>query len=281
MLQFINPALALGTLLFLVPLIIHLLNRQRFRRRKWAAMEFLLAAYKKQRRRVRAENLLLLLLRCLIPVLLALALARPLLQSAQAFVGLGSTAHHVFVFDASYSMSAEPAGAQSPFAQMKVLATRLLDRIDGKSGHKVSMVVAGVRPTTPVVDEHNLARAKAQLASLGRPQDAAGDLLPAVRAAAELIDAGTDPEYRLYVFTDLQARALGLDRQKPRGETTSGTTTTGTTTTGTTTPSTTPAPTFDDNLHDVLDRISKRAEITFFDVSPQGAGSRWQIGVHR
>ena len=60
--QFINPLLALGTLLFSVPLIIHLLNRQRFRRRDWAAMEFLLRAFKKQRRRLRMENLILLLL---------------------------------------------------------------------------------------------------------------------------------------------------------------------------------------------------------------------------
>ena len=59
--QFINPALALGALLFAVPLIIHLLNRQRFRKRKWAAMEYLLRAFKKQRRRLRMENLILLL----------------------------------------------------------------------------------------------------------------------------------------------------------------------------------------------------------------------------
>ena len=54
-----------GTLLFAVPLIIHLLNRQRYKRRRWAAMEYLLIAFKKQRRRLRVETLLLLLLRLL------------------------------------------------------------------------------------------------------------------------------------------------------------------------------------------------------------------------
>ena len=72
--NFLHPGLLAGAALFAVPLIIHLLNRQRFKRRRWAAMEFLLAAYKKQRRRLRQENLLLLLLRCLIPILLALVL---------------------------------------------------------------------------------------------------------------------------------------------------------------------------------------------------------------
>lgn len=261
MLQFTHLALVFGALAFLVPLIIHLLNRQRFRRRKWAAMEFLLAAYKKQRRRLRAENLLLLLLRCLIPILLALALARPLLKSAQALVGLGSTAHHVLVLDASYSMGAEPAGAQSPFAQAKALATRLLDRIAGKSGHKVSIVVAGVRVTTPVVDDLNIARAKTQMSALTQPHDAAVDLLPALRTTAELVEAGNDPEYRVYVFTDMQARALGLSKVATE---------------------TKPEPTdrppeataFADTTRDVIEQIRKRAEVTFFDVSPNGEGGR-------
>ena len=133
----------------------------------------------------------------------------------------------------------------------------------------VNASVAGVRPTTPVVDDHNIARARAQFASLARPHDAANELLPALRAAAELIDAGSDPDYRLYVFTDLQARALGLDKTAtPRDP-------------STTTPPAIEAPpangaanAFDDTPRDVLERIGKRAEITFFDVSPQSGGSR-------
>jgi len=264
-LQFTHAALVFGTLAFLVPLVIHLLNRQRFRRRKWAAMEFLLAAYKKHRRRVRAENLLLLLLRCLIPILLALALARPLLKSAQALVGLGSTAHHVFVLDASYSMGVEPMGGQSPFAQAKALATRLLDRIAAKSGQKVSLVVAGVRATTPVVDDLNVARAKTQLSALAQPHDSAVELLPALRAAAELVETGNDPEYRVYVFTDLQARALGLARVAAAPDAVppqDG---------GAAAPE---AAAFSDNARDVLDRMKKTAEVTFFDVGPAGEGGR-------
>ena len=43
--QFLNPGLVAGALLFAVPLVIHLLNRQRHKRRDWAAMEFLMRAY--------------------------------------------------------------------------------------------------------------------------------------------------------------------------------------------------------------------------------------------
>ena len=54
--------LGVGALAMLSPIIIHLLNRRRFKIIDWAAMEFLLDANKKNRRRVRIENLILLLL---------------------------------------------------------------------------------------------------------------------------------------------------------------------------------------------------------------------------
>ena len=53
---FITPGFALaGLLLVAVPIVIHLLNRRRFKTIEWAAMEFLLRALKKNRRRIRCE----------------------------------------------------------------------------------------------------------------------------------------------------------------------------------------------------------------------------------
>ena len=61
---FLNPwTLLAGAALVGVPIVIHLINRIRFRRVKWAAMEFLLKAQKRMRRRKILEQLLLLLLR--------------------------------------------------------------------------------------------------------------------------------------------------------------------------------------------------------------------------
>jgi len=71
--------LVLGAAAALVslPIIIHLLNKRKFRIVDWAAIEFLLDADKRNRRRLRLENLILLLLRCLAVLLLGLMLARP------------------------------------------------------------------------------------------------------------------------------------------------------------------------------------------------------------
>ncbi|MCA8949852.1 MAG: BatA domain-containing protein [Planctomycetes bacterium] len=208
---FLNPALIAGGLLFAVPLIIHLLNRQRHKRRPWAAMEFLLRAYKKQRNRLRNENLLLLLLRCLIPVLLALAIARPILDSL-AGLALGSgPIHHVLVVDGTYSMGYAADGAQSPFERARGLVGRLLDRLEADPSQtgKVTLVFAGERPRFLVRGDLDLGLARSQWFAMTRPEDAASDLTAALAQVADFVEESNDPDTQVYVFSDLQRRSLG------------------------------------------------------------------------
>src|SRR5438094_4668088 len=74
---FVNPGfLLVAAALISSPIIIHLINRMRFKRLRWAAMEFLLKAQKRSRRRLIIEQLLLLLLRCLLVLLAALLVSR-------------------------------------------------------------------------------------------------------------------------------------------------------------------------------------------------------------
>src|ERR1700716_1711217 len=76
---FITPwFLAAGAALTSIPIIIHILNRRRFKVVPWAAMEFLLQAMRKKRRRLKFEQWLLLLTRCALLALMGMALARPL-----------------------------------------------------------------------------------------------------------------------------------------------------------------------------------------------------------
>ena len=56
------PYMLMGLFLASVPIIIHLLNRRRFIRVDWAPMEYLKLTLKANRRRLRLEQLLLLLL---------------------------------------------------------------------------------------------------------------------------------------------------------------------------------------------------------------------------
>lgn len=77
----LNGLLAFGAAAFTIPLIIHLLHRSRYQTVDWGAMHLLQSSRNLNSRRLQWQQILLLLLRCSLPVLLAIAMARPLLQS--------------------------------------------------------------------------------------------------------------------------------------------------------------------------------------------------------
>src|ERR1051325_5204716 len=127
---FLNTAaLTVGGALVSAPILIHLINRMRFKRLRWAAMEFLLKAQKRSRRRLIIEQLLLLMLRCLLVLLTALLVSR--------FLGFsfGSVADqetiHVVILDDTLSMTdrwEDKEGPQSAFKVAKdFVAKKIVD----------------------------------------------------------------------------------------------------------------------------------------------------------
>jgi hypothetical protein len=109
-----NPALLwTGLALASVPILIHLFFRRRHRVVRWAAMEWLLAALRKQKRRMQMENLILLLMRIAVIVLLGLAIARPAVQSAALSPLAGGSRALVLVIDTSASMGAQQTGRRA------------------------------------------------------------------------------------------------------------------------------------------------------------------------
>src|SRR5271165_4565584 len=101
-LEFANPGLLAGLAAASIPILIHLLNRRKFRETPWAAMRFLLAAIRKNSRRIRIEQWILLAVRTLLVLLVVSAMARPFLESLGALPILaGRRTHHVLVLDGS------------------------------------------------------------------------------------------------------------------------------------------------------------------------------------
>ena len=79
---FVNASLLLGTLLIGVPIALHLLMRQKPKHLVFPAVQFIRKREESNRRTLRLRQWLLLLLRCLVITLAALALARPSVASA-------------------------------------------------------------------------------------------------------------------------------------------------------------------------------------------------------
>lgn len=91
MLTFDAPLFAFAGLLAAAgPIIVHLLNRRRFRVVAWGAMEFLREALERHRRSLQFRDLILLILRVLAVCLFGIALARPYMQGS-LITGVAST----------------------------------------------------------------------------------------------------------------------------------------------------------------------------------------------
>lgn len=126
-------ALAAG----LGPVIIHLLNRQRYQNVDWAAMQFLLQAVSSRRRRVQIRDLLLLLLRTLAIIFFVLAMARPIWTSESASSTLSQPVHLVLLIDNSLSMAYVPLD-QSYLERAQTKASDVIREMP--SGSQVSIL---------------------------------------------------------------------------------------------------------------------------------------------
>jgi hypothetical protein len=202
-----------------VPIIIHLLNKRKFQRVKWAAMRFLKVSVQKNQRRIQIEDLLLLILRCVMVALIALALARPAIRSATAGLFGQAKVTAVIVVDNSFSMS-QTDGVASRFDKAKKAAEEILDTLPNGSAASVWLVSDVVRPVIPEPTfDLNLARGAIRNARLS---DRSSDLFAAVKQGVDQLDRAQSVRKELYVVTDGQrlsfrnveaARAL-LDQHK-------------------------------------------------------------------
>ena len=104
--MFLAPWFFIAGLIFAAgPIIIHLLNRRRYRTIEWGAMEFLREALVRSRRLIQFSDLLLLALRMLVLVAFGAALARPFLGGAGATFDPDHPMHGVLLLDNSLSTS--------------------------------------------------------------------------------------------------------------------------------------------------------------------------------
>ena len=109
--MFLYPAMTLGFLFVGVPLLVHLINMLRHRRQRWAAMDFLLASYRKQKNWILLKQMLLLLSRLLIAATVVAMLAGWITGGKWIELAGSRTTHHVVILDDSYSMGDTSGGA--------------------------------------------------------------------------------------------------------------------------------------------------------------------------
>lgn len=203
--EFLNGGLAWFAAGGLIPIIIHLLHRQRFRRIRWGAMRFLMNAVRKTRRRIRLENLILLLIRILVMVFLALAIARPVLMGSAAVLGQDSNTNYIFVIDNSYSMGYKRAQATA-IELARRRAKEILEKISFSSEDTFSLILLSEFPQTAVHEARTAEQSIAAVEKVGLT-DYGTSLPRTFQLIQDRIEASRNVDKRIYLFTDMQRTA--------------------------------------------------------------------------
>ncbi len=140
---FIHGYLLGGLLLVGVPILLHLIMRQKPRQLAFPAFRFLRQKLLINRRKLQLQHILLLLLRMLLIALLCLALARPRVQTGKIPFAPDQEVAAVFLFDTSPSMEYS-VGTQTRLEEAKARARELLNETAG--GSRIAVLDSAEEP---------------------------------------------------------------------------------------------------------------------------------------
>jgi hypothetical protein len=200
---FESPALLWGLALGAAPVIIHLLNKRKYRETSWAAMRFLLEAVRKNSRRLRIEQLILLAVRTLILLLVVLALAEPLVQHLGAYFQPRQPTHRIIVVDASLSMGFQ-VREESLFERAKQTARAIVEQ--GRQGDVYNVVrLSNIPPAVVIpVPAYQTAKVIEEIEQMQLPHGR-GDLPGCLAKIAELLKLEPEvPRKEVLFISDFQ-----------------------------------------------------------------------------
>lgn len=216
---FFNPSIALvGAGLIAVPVIIHLINRVRYRRVQFAAMEFLLQAQQRNRQRLLIEQLLLLLLRTLIVLALLLLIARLVLDPSQFALFRDSRTHHVVLLDDSAS-TRERRGETTAWSEGLAVIRKLAAEGARRPQTQRLTVLLASRPNQPLITDRDVNQPLVEeLASRFDPATFSPthqrvDFAAGLQSAGNLLLADKAGVRELHVVSDFRSR--DWNDQKP------------------------------------------------------------------
>ena len=124
-----------------IPIVLHILNKARPKKVNWAAMELLQKTTQQQSKKIKLEDWLLMVLRCLTFLLVALAMMRLVFVNSSDLFS-GASRELILVIDSSYSMN--HGQYESRFDLAKKKAMKIVNSLP--SGSKISLVTIGDEP---------------------------------------------------------------------------------------------------------------------------------------
>lgn len=197
-----------------VPILIHILIRQRLPRVRWAAMTFLLRALRKNRRRLLLETILLLIVRTAIVAAIVFVVLRPVARAGwQWLSGQRQRTVSIIVLDDSASMAASD-GIRTRMDRAVVRIEEYLDQLP--AGSDVAVILAADPPfdviRQPTRDMSYVRQALSRLT----PRDSAAVIEQAMSSAADRLREEKTPNREIVLVTDGQATGWQEDDARKR-----------------------------------------------------------------
>lgn len=205
MMWFLAPALLAGFVAIAIPIVVHLVQRERKRVVEFPSLMFLRKIPYQSVRRRAIRHWPLLLLRCLAFALIVLAFARPLARGARLETGAaGGGRERVILLDRSYSM-----GYGDRWDRAREEARRAVQALGPDDRATIVFFATDVEIGLKSTPERG-----GLLAAIDRATPGAGATRygPALRAAAGLLESSALPRREIVLISDFQR--AGWDRSQ-------------------------------------------------------------------
>lgn len=207
---FLEPLFLVALLAGLVPVVLHMIHRQKAIELPFSTLRFLRLSVQRTRRRKYFEDLILLLVRALALALIAVGLAQPAWRSVGSIWGAQQVRGIAIILDNSASMGvasqeAHPESVQAVprFETARKAAEQILDML--REGDGVAFLPTG-GPLTPEAGKllHAHETVRQSLARCKVSYERA-DLASKLQRARALLDKSDFLQKEIYVITDNQA----------------------------------------------------------------------------
>ncbi len=204
-----------------IPVVLHMINRNKAKDLPFPTLRFLRLSVEKTRRRKRIHDIFLLLVRMAVLILIAIGLAKPTVTNLSSLWG-GDDLAVAIILDNSTSMGTIDQG-RVRFRTALRAAEQIMDQLD--DGDQVALLITG----GPKYDDEGKLHRKHEnvLQILGQwvnsPSDTHGvtyqqaDLTMKVRQAEKLLREAKATDRQIYVLTDQQKLSWpGLENEEEK-----------------------------------------------------------------
>ncbi len=182
-----------------IPVILHLLNRERARRLVFSTIRFIQMSHQTNVRRHKLRRLLLLLMRILILALLGIAFARPFFAAAPVITQkAGGKRNAIIILDTSYSMQYAEV-----FRSAKQEGLKILNELDSTDAAGLILSSNNARIVAPLGSTFSHLRTALNAAKATyKPTD----YLDALQTADDIFKSISLGQKQIYLISDMQKR---------------------------------------------------------------------------